>query len=208
MALYKLNYFDFKARGELIRLVFAAARVKYIDNRIQFREWPDYKLKSITGQCPFLEITETGETWQLTQSVSIARYLSRKFNLCGQDEREQAEVDMYADQITDIQNEKFKSHSQKDETRKAEMKKKFYEDMVVTNFGLFEKRLAQTKSGLFVNSGLSFADLYLFHLIDCFDQDRQTELLSQFLLIKKLSDHVQTMTGVAEYLNTRPVSKI
>jgi glutathione S-transferase len=208
MAVYKLNYFNVKARGELIRLVFAAARVNYIDNRFKGSDWPKYKPQSITGQAPFLEITENGQTWQLAQSVTIARYLAKKFNLAGQGEREQAEVDMFADQITDMQNEKFRSHAQTDATRKADLKRKFYEEMVTGNFRVFEKRLAQTKSGLFASSGLTFADLHLFNAVDCFDKDRQQELMMEFKLIKQLNESVQATPGVSEYLKTRPDSSM
>ena len=40
---YKLTYFDLEARGELIRLIFAAAKVEYEDHRISLDEWPKYK---------------------------------------------------------------------------------------------------------------------------------------------------------------------
>jgi len=38
MPSYKLTYFDAKARGEISRLVFAAAGVEYTDDRV--KDWP------------------------------------------------------------------------------------------------------------------------------------------------------------------------
>ena len=43
MPKYTLVYFDAKARGELIRLIFAEANQEYEDDRITFTDWPKRK---------------------------------------------------------------------------------------------------------------------------------------------------------------------
>jgi len=43
MTKFKLSYFDLYGRGELIRLVFAAAKVEFEDHRFSFEEWPKIK---------------------------------------------------------------------------------------------------------------------------------------------------------------------
>ena len=43
MPAYKLTYFDLKGRGELCRLLFAAAGVEYEDKRIEQPNWPALK---------------------------------------------------------------------------------------------------------------------------------------------------------------------
>ena len=40
---YKLTYFDGPGRGELIRLVFSAAKVEFEDDRFAFDAWPTIK---------------------------------------------------------------------------------------------------------------------------------------------------------------------
>jgi hypothetical protein len=50
--------------------------------------------------------------------------LAKKFNLAGQNEREHAEADMYADQVTDFLNELSKSRFEKDEAKKKELEAK------------------------------------------------------------------------------------
>ena len=40
---YKLTYFQMRARGEVIRMIFAVAGVPYEDNRIEWSEWPALK---------------------------------------------------------------------------------------------------------------------------------------------------------------------
>jgi len=40
---YKLTYFEMRGRGEIVRLVFAAAGVHYEDHRIDMSDWPAMK---------------------------------------------------------------------------------------------------------------------------------------------------------------------
>ena len=42
-AKYKLTYFDARGRGEPIRMLFAAADVKYDEVRVKFEDWPELK---------------------------------------------------------------------------------------------------------------------------------------------------------------------
>lgn len=71
MTEYKLNYFNAKGRAEIIRLIFAAAGQKYEDHRFESDKWPEYKSKSPTGKCPWLEIHEDGKIYYLAQSITI-----------------------------------------------------------------------------------------------------------------------------------------
>ena len=43
MSRYKLTYFDFRGRADLIRLLFVAGKVDFEDVRISFEEWPALK---------------------------------------------------------------------------------------------------------------------------------------------------------------------
>ena len=73
MAQYKLNYFNLRARGELIRLIFAASGQEFTDNRIEFPDWPALKPNTPFGQLPYLEITEDGKTRSICQSMAIGK---------------------------------------------------------------------------------------------------------------------------------------
>ena len=39
----KLNYFWARGKGELIRYILHYAQMPFVDNRIQFEEWPNLK---------------------------------------------------------------------------------------------------------------------------------------------------------------------
>ncbi len=75
MAEYKLFYYDLRARGELIRLIFHASGQKFEDFRFPRDKWPEYKPNSPFGQCPYLEIKEDGQTFKMSQSIAIGNSL-------------------------------------------------------------------------------------------------------------------------------------
>lgn len=71
MVHYKLNYFNLRARGELIRLVFHAAGQEFEDNRIEREDWPKFKPNAPFGQAPYLEVKDGANSIVLSQSVAI-----------------------------------------------------------------------------------------------------------------------------------------
>jgi glutathione S-transferase len=94
MVEYKLYYFDVRGLAEVVRLVFAATGQKYEDVRFTRDKWPELKPKAPFGKAPFLEITDGSKTFTISQSKTIARYLSRKFDMAGKDDDESALIDM------------------------------------------------------------------------------------------------------------------
>ena len=99
----KFYYFNLHARGELTRLILAAAGREYEDIRFGFDKWPEYKPKMILGQCPVLEL---GDGTQIPQSMTIARYVAREAGLAGSDNLESAKIDAVVDTQKDV-NEVF-----------------------------------------------------------------------------------------------------
>lgn len=72
---YKLFYFNFRGRGEVIRLIFAAAGQKFEDQRFEFEEWPKFKAISPLGTCPWLEIKDDNKVIELGQSITIGKFI-------------------------------------------------------------------------------------------------------------------------------------
>ena len=69
--------------------------------------------------------------------------MARKFHLAGQGEKEQAEVEMYAEQTTDLINELLKIFYEKDESKKKELAERIFKEAVPNHLKVFETRLAK-----------------------------------------------------------------
>ena len=84
-ASYKLVYFNTRVRGELSRFIFAAAKQRYEDYRLDLLEWrtwsPDRKAKigAPFGQLPILEVTQNSRLHVIAQSHTVINgsFLSR-----------------------------------------------------------------------------------------------------------------------------------
>nr|UOU03287.1 glutathione S-transferase sigma 1-1 [Brachionus rubens] len=205
MVEYKLYYFNLKGRAELARLIFAAAGQQYEDIRFEREQWPEYKQKSPLGQAPYLEVIDNGKTFQLGQSITIARYLARKFGLAGKGDEEQAEVESYGDQISDIVDNLIKIHFESDETKKLEMRKKFLEETLPSGLKVLEGKVVQNGSGFLAASGLTWADLYLISILDWI-YDYSKTVLDSFQHLKKLEENIRGHARISEWLAKRPVT--
>ena len=98
---FVLTYFDARGRAEISRLIFAAAGIPYVDNRVQ--NWPVGQDDSPTRRLPYLTV----ENIRLPQSVAIARFLAREFNLEGNDYLTAAKCDAIVDTCLDFQHDLY-----------------------------------------------------------------------------------------------------
>ena len=114
MSTYKLYYFNGRGRAEVSRLIFATVGQKFEDIRYNQNEWPSLKTRMPLGQMPVLEFNGV----KLPQSLSIARFLAKQFQLAGRDNFEQGKVDAVADTIGDILPKFGPLVREKDETKK------------------------------------------------------------------------------------------
>lgn len=200
----KFYYFNLQARGELTRLILAAAGRDYEDIRYGFDTWPEYKPKMILGQCPVLELADGT---QLPQSLTIARYVARENNLAGADNLEAAKIDAVVDTQRDV-NEEFysKVFFEKDEAKKAEQQEKFINETLVKhaeNLGKLKKAYSQNES-FFVGKQLSWADIFVFQSISSLLQAMpqvQGKFGDQF---KALMEAIHAHAHLKKYLDSRP----
>jgi glutathione S-transferase len=131
--------------------------------------------------------------------------LAKKFNLAGKGEREEAEVNMYADQVSDLLNHFVQVHYEQDETRKAELTKRLAEETMPAQLALFEARLAKVGSGHLVASGFTFVDFYLTLGIEWLG-DKKDAALAHFPHVKKLTETVNSHPKIAAWIAKRPVT--
>ncbi|CAF1279458.1 unnamed protein product [Rotaria sordida] len=98
MSTYKLYYFNNRDRGEICRLIFAAAGQKYEDIRYEDDEWLLHKAEMPLGEMPVLE-----------------------FN-AGRNYFEQAKVDAVVDTIEDLITKLIPVFDEQDDDKREELK--------------------------------------------------------------------------------------
>jgi glutathione S-transferase len=204
MTNYKLTYYNSRGRAELIRLVFAAAGVKYEDVRIEREQWPAIKPTTPFGQLPMLE----ADGVKLGQSITIARYLAHKFNLAGKTELDHARADMVVDCVEDTIKPVYGFAFETDETRKAPLKKKFLEEQLPTSLAGLESILKANHGGdgFFVGTELTWADLAILIVTDVMGYFGEESQLANYPKLKALRERVSKVPKIAEWLAKRPVT--
>jgi glutathione S-transferase len=161
---YKLTYFNARGRGEIIRLVLVTAGVPFEDTRIEHSEWlakkPSLEKNLPFGQIPLLEFGDV----KMCQSLAIARYLARKYNLAGKTDLDQARADMIVDCIEDTAKTiPAFAFAEQDPVKKEQMKKKYVEEQLPAFLDRLEALLVSNNggNGYFVGDSLTWADLYM-----------------------------------------------
>jgi len=201
---YKLTYWNGRGRGELIRLVFHAAGVKFEDVRVDKEQWTTLKPTTPFGQMPVLEIDGV----KLCQSNTIARYVAKTHHLAGKTELEHAQADMIVDCLEDSIKPIVSLFFEQDETKKAEIKKKFNDEQLPGYLGLLEKILIANHGGdhFFVGSHLTWADLAFVNFIGwgSYAGVDEAHVLDKFPKLKALKEKVEKEPKVAAYLASRP----
>jgi len=205
MAEYKLTYFNIKGLAEPIRFIFAYAGVEYEDNRIERESWPT--VKEITyvdypwGQLPVLQVGDK----TLSQSNTIGRYLAKKYKLVGDDDWEAAKMDELVDALTDFRLEWRKHFAEQDETKKAELKKNFDENVVPKYLTKFEAQITANGGAFLVGKRISWIDLQLAHFLEFFEA-QAAALLDSFPNLKKLKETVFEIPQIKAWIEKRPVT--
>lgn len=129
--------------------------------------------------------------------------MARKFGLAGKSDLEAAEIEMYGDQLADVFAEIVALFFEQDETRKKALETKFATETIPHNMKLFNDRLGKTGSGYFAKSGLSWADLYLFVILDNLG-DKKDAVLANFKNVKALDENIRANPRIAAWLAKRP----
>ncbi|CAF0935377.1 unnamed protein product [Rotaria sordida] len=175
MSTYKLYYFNGGGRAEVSRLIFAAAGQKYEDIRYERNEWSSHKSEMPLGQMPVLEVDGT----KLPQSLSIARFLAKQFQLAARWEP--------------------------DETKREELTKKFLAEELPKHLQNLEilGKLYDNGGSFFVGNYLTWADLY-FYEIGANMLQLDANCLDNFPWLKQNRAEVEKQPKIAEYLKNRP----
>ena len=158
-------------------------------------------LDSPAGQLPYLVID--GET-KLPQSLTIARYLAKKFNLAGKNELEQAKVDALVDTISDCQNDYVQKVRRVEKSEEA-LKKFVAEDAPLHLIKIEKLIAAYGSNGYAVGDSLTWADLLL-HSVSLMLEAQNPEALARLSGIAASKRSVEANEKIAAYLASRPVT--
>ncbi|XP_052086424.1 S-crystallin SL11-like isoform X4 [Mytilus californianus] len=204
-AKFKLSYFDIRARGELPRLVFAAAGKEFEDERLSGDKWTAFKPKTPYGQMPVLTVDDKT---MINQTGAIARYLAREFGLYGSNNMENTKCDIIIDTVFDVLNAMIKLHFEKDEAKKEELGKKFSSEVLPQFFTYLCKLLKENGGKYLLGSKLTVADMAAFDMIDKLKCNPQMGegVYKDFAEVKKFYESVKTNANVQKYLEKRPAA--
>ena len=201
MSTYKLYYFNTRGRAEVSRLIFAAAGQKFEDVRFEREQWPTLKSQMPLGQIPVLEVDGT----MIPQSVSIARFLAKQFNLAGKDNLEQAKVDAVGDTINDLINTYVPIRQEQDPTKQQELIRKFGLEELPKHLQNLEilGKMYGNGGPFFVGNNLTWADLFFYNVGESILQINGN-CMDTYSWLQQNRAEVEKNPKVAEYLKNRP----
>jgi len=201
MSSYKLYYFNARGRAEVSRLLFAAVGQKFEDIRYSKNDWPSHKSETPLGQMPVLEI----DGFKLPQSITIARFLARQFQLAGKDNFEQAMADAVVDTITDIASKVAPLQRETDETKKKEAIRKFFTEELPKHLKNLEYLGKSYGNGgpFFVGNRLTWADLYAYDTLESLLQF-DGSALNSYPWLRYNRQEIENQPKISAYLHSRP----
>eukprot|EP01134_Creolimax_fragrantissima_P006571 CFRG6571T1 len=195
----KLTYFNYKGRGEVIRVAFAYGGIEYVDNRLDSADWPTLKPTFPFQQVPILEVNGT----VYTQSYSMLRYAGKLAGLYPEDPEKALRVDEVAHVVDDMLAKVTATLYIRDEAaKKAERER-------LTNvvFPATVKVLEGYAANGYFSDKISIADIAMYEivglvrsgLIDHVDK----ELFESFPNIVALVNTVENHPKLKDYYATR-----
>eukprot|EP00095_Tigriopus_kingsejongensis_P005005 maker-scaffold139_size317827-snap-gene-0.16 protein:Tk05005 transcript:maker-scaffold139_size317827-snap-gene-0.16-mRNA-1 annotation:"hypothetical protein DAPPUDRAFT_230761" len=196
----RLIYFNSRGRAEPIRYILAQAGCDYEDHRIQHEEWPEMKPKIPFGQLPAVEYN--GEF--IPQSMAIARFMAREFNLGGKTNLEMAKADFVVECISDCLNKIVPVYHEKDEAKKAEMVTKFLTEDLATFFKYLTSYMKINGGCFLIGKELTYADLVFASVMEGLSGlfgDQWKKMAPELV---QLSQKVYELPNIKKWRETRP----
>ncbi|XP_050413655.1 probable glutathione S-transferase 6 [Patella vulgata] len=195
---YKLVYFDARGKAELSRLCFAAAGVKFEDERVTREEWPALKPAMPFGQLPVLDIN--GKLFG--QSSAIEKYLAREFALYGKTSLEALEIDEIIGLGRDYADLVIAWYKESDETKKAQLGTKLLQENLPKFLKALESKLTNNVRGYLVGNQMTLADLAIYDMLE--NNFRKTpELLQNYPKVIGHRNRIASSQKISTYLKNR-----
>ncbi|XP_075980037.1 glutathione S-transferase 2-like [Anticarsia gemmatalis] len=196
------HYFPCKALGEGGRLLLSYGGQEFEDDRIPSEKWPEFKPKTVFGQMPVMEI----DGKQYAQSISICRYLGKKYGVAGDNAEEAFEIDQNVDFVNDIRAKAALVHYEADEALKA---KKHEESLKTVYPDLLEKlnAIVVKNNGHIAAGKLTWGDFFFAGMFDYLKAMLQMPNLEEkYPAFQKVIDSVYSIPKVKAYADAAPAS--
>lgn len=224
MPTYKLTYFDIRGLAETSRLMFAAAKQEYTDERfgikVEMKDGkPDFSIMqrpefdtakaagefdASGGKVPLLTVDGTQK---IGQSKAIERYLAKALGLAGANDIESAQIDAVTETVRDI----------KDAYQKAKgepaTKDKFFAEDLPAGLALLAKSLPAGSGPFLVGSKISYADICIFMFLTdkngfFDDADKAKAAYSPVARVKAAMEAVEANADIADWIAKRPAGSM
>lgn len=204
MSTYKLYYFQARGGAELIRWIFIQAGVPYEDVRLSKEEWAEFKPKTPYGVMPVLEID--GKLYG--GSGPIERYLAEQYGLAGSNALENFELSTIYDVTRDLLLRIMVLYMEKEDARKAELKKELDETHLPKYLGILNKVITDNGSadGWIYGNKVTYVDMRIACMTD-FILKASPNALDAYPAVAKLKAAVEALPNIAKWIKERPESE-
>jgi len=196
---YKLTYFDLPGRAEPIRMLFALAKVPFVDDRFKREDWARLKPTFKYGQVPVLYV----DGKELAQSNTIMRFLGRKFKMTGADEWESARCDEFVDSMNDLSAEWQKFHFAADAAKKEEAKTALVSTHIPKYLGKFNELQPESGGNFLVGKNVTWADVHAACMLTKLEDTVGADVLDSYPNLKKVKNTVYTIPEIKAYLDSK-----
>ncbi|XP_078530044.1 glutathione S-transferase P 1-like isoform X4 [Lissotriton helveticus] len=196
MAQYTITYFDIRGRTEAMMFLLADQGCEWKDVYYSYQDWQDgkveFKKTTLFGQLPMFADGD----FTMFQSNAILRYLGRKHDLYGKNNKEAALIDMANDGAEDVREKFYKCLYVEWETGKEK-----YLENLPNELKPFERLLSQNSSGFLVGSTISFADYNLLDVIQNL-QAVAPDCLNSFPHLKAFQEKMESRPKLKVFLQS------
>lgn len=141
---------------------------------------------------------------KLPQSLSIARFVAKRFNLAGSDDLEQAKSDAVVDTCSDFMLAYYTKVFRAKDDEKDDVKKAFLAEDAPSHMDKIEKLIKLYGSnGFSVGSSLKWSDLLIWDLTTMLQQ-LDKAIVDKYPGVVAVRKSVEANQRVADYLKSRP----
>lgn len=196
----KLTYLDVRESGELVRLMMAETGASFNERRISISDWPSVKSNFTIAQLP---IYEEGDTF-LNDASDIYRHVATKLKLVGTSTVEQTRCERAHDLLMAAQELLFNFYWDPGfEEKRTQFEQTELVDLLSGLSYFFHSN--SRDSGYWVGEGLTYIDLFAFHILDSI-RPFSPETLAQFKPLCEFKQQIESRPKIKAYLssNSRP----